>query len=180
MASKPIGTMYAEIDLNMTKAEANLARLHKTLVDGTVKVEDAYKSLGIKSDRYYENQRRTAQAAVDFIKNKTISSLEEIQRAEKAAASKIAKIDEEQFGKRVSTLNALKSHWLAVSAAIAAGMVTASKIWDMAKAGASFDEQAGFLDNLAKKYKTTADTIISEMDRASKYQVAKSELMSLS
>jgi hypothetical protein len=50
----------------------------------------------------------------------------------------------------------------------------------MAKVGAEYMEQQGILNNLAKKYSTTADSIIADMQRASDYQISKADLMQIS
>lgn len=97
---RPVGTMFAEISLDSTKLEQGLKRVHTSLTNNTIKVEDAYKQLGIKSDAVYAMMKSNAVSALDFIKNKTLSSKEEIMRAEQAAASKIAKINAEQYGKQ--------------------------------------------------------------------------------
>jgi len=80
--TKPMGTGVVELDLDSTKLERNLKRVNESLVSGSIKVEDAYKSLGIKSDQVYDMMRANAVAAVDFIKNKTLSSTEEIAALE--------------------------------------------------------------------------------------------------
>ncbi len=113
---KPVGTCFAEIDLDSTKLEQALKKTHDTLISGSIKVEDAYKSLGIKSDQVYNMMRANATAAVGFIKNKTLSSNEEIARAQKAAADKIKSINEQQYGAQTSLIDSLKQNWMALSA----------------------------------------------------------------
>ncbi len=112
MAGKPIGTAIASIDLDSTKLEQGLKRTNEALVSGSIRVEDAYKSLGIKSDLVYDMMRKNATAAVDFIKNKTLSSTEEIARAQTAAALKITQINEQQYGKQISIFEAYKQKLL--------------------------------------------------------------------
>lgn len=173
---KPVGTAFAEIDLDTTKIEKGLKHTYDQLKTGTIKVEDAYKSLGIKSDQVYNMMRANAVSAVDFIKNKTLSSKEEIVRAEQAAANKIKQINEQQFGHQTSLLSKLKSNWIATTAAITAAIYTIGKVWSMVKAGAAFEEQKGILDNLAQKYGTTADSIVESMRTASKGLIANTDL----
>jgi hypothetical protein len=128
MPGKPVGIAYAEIDLDSTKLEQGLKRTHDALISGTIKVEDAYKSLGIKSDQVYNQMRANAVAAVDFIKNKTLSSTEEIVRAQKAAADKIKAINEEQYGKQISFLDSLKKNWMALAATAAVVIYAVERI----------------------------------------------------
>jgi hypothetical protein len=89
--------MFAEIGLDATKLEKGLEQAHKALTDGTIKVESAYKSLGIKSDAVYDQMRKNAVASFDFIKNKTTSSLEDITRAYSAATERVMALNAEQF-----------------------------------------------------------------------------------
>jgi hypothetical protein len=91
---KPVGVAFAEINLDSTPMERNLKRMNEVLTDGTIKVENAYKSLGLKSDQVFNMMKANATAAVEFIKNKTLSSTEEIMRAQAAAAVKINSINQ--------------------------------------------------------------------------------------
>ncbi len=78
---------------------------------------------------------------------------------------------------QASLISSIKGQWLAASAAIATATMAINKAWDMAKVGAAYSEQYGILDNLAQKYKTTADAMIKEMQRASDGQIAKIDLV---
>jgi hypothetical protein len=168
------------ITADSSHLEQGLKKANTALISGTIKVEDAYKSLGIKSDQVYSMMRANALAAADFIKNKTMSSTEEITRAQKAAANTIAQINNEQFGKQTTLIDKLKSNWIAASAVIASAGIVAKQAWDMAKVGAEYREQSGILDNLAGKYSTTATSILSDMRRASDGLIADSDLMQIS
>ena len=55
---KPVGTMFAVIDLDLTKLEQNLKRAYNKTVEGTQKFEQTFKQLGIKSDRMFESQKQ--------------------------------------------------------------------------------------------------------------------------
>lgn len=70
-----------------------------------------------------------------------------------------------------------KDHWLGMTATIAGAMVAVNKAMDMVKAGAEYSEQYGILNNLSRKYKTTADEIVSSMKRASDGMIANADLM---
>lgn len=174
-----IGTIYAEFDVDFTKFERNQQKLLQSAISTATSVEKNWQNLGVKSDKIFEAMRRSIQNSFEMISKSGQASSAEILRAQEAFSRKMKAIDEEQFGKRTSLLENFKKNWLAAAAVMAGITGAGMKIWDMAKVGAGFDEQLGILDNLARKYKTTADTIIEEMDRASKYQIAKSELMSI-
>jgi hypothetical protein len=173
MAGKPVGTAFAEISLDSTKLEQGLKRVNDQLTSGSIKVEDAYKSLGIKSDQVYDMMRDNATAAVDFIKNKTLSSKEEIIRAETAAAAKIKTINEQQFGSSMLSIDNLKKHWLAASVTIAAAGAAVAKAWGYAEVAADYQERINSIDALGKKYGTTGQAIVEGM------QIASRGLMSL-
>lgn len=177
MAGKPIGTMFAEIGLDATKLEKGLKQSHDALVDGTAKVESAYKSLGIKSDAVYEQMRKNATAAVDFIKNKTISSTEEIVRAQQAAANKIKQINEQQYGSHVSMLDSMKKNWVATAAVVAGAWMVVNKAMAWAEIGAKALQTEESFRIVAASANESADKIISGMKRAAAGTVDDSDIM---
>jgi len=177
MAGKPVGTMFAEIGLDSTKLERSLESTHKKLVDGTIKVEDSYKSLGIKSDQVYEQMRRNATAAVDFIKNKTLSSKEEIVRAEQAAANRIKQINEQQYGAHVSMLDKMKQNWIATSAVVLAAWAAVNKAMAWAELGAKAMQAEESFRIVAASAGESADKILAGMKRAAAGTVDDSDIM---
>lgn len=78
-----------------------------------------------------------------------------------------------------SVVKSIQAHWLGVSVAIGAAAVAATKAWGMLKTGAEFSEQAGILNNLARKYSSTADDIVKSMQRASSGMIANTDLMKI-
>lgn len=96
-----------------------------------------------------------AVTGIDLVKTK----MGEIEKASSSFATKV------------------KAHWLAFSAAVAGAMLTMSQAMELIKQGAEYAEQKGILDNLAQKYKATADGIVACMEKASEGLIAKSELM---
>lgn len=175
----PVGTMYVELSLDATKYTAGQKRILAEAQKNSADINRVFSILGTKTDEMFNATRLQAQNAYNAIAKSARSSTDEIRRAHEGLAKRLKQIDEEQFGKRTAMLDTFRKNWIATAAVIAAAVGTGVKIFGMAKAGAAFDEQLGMLDNLARKYKTTADTIITEMDRASKEQIAKSELMSI-
>jgi hypothetical protein len=94
---KPVGVAFAEINLDSTPMERGLKKANDALTEGTIKVENAYKSLGLKSDQVFNMMKANAVAAANFIKNKTLSSTEEIIRAQSAAATRISAINQQMM-----------------------------------------------------------------------------------
>jgi len=118
MAGKPVGTAYAEIDLDSNKLEKGLQRVHDSLVKGTIKTEDAFKQLGIKSDGVYEKMRVNAELAYNKILSSAKSTSNDIVRAEQAKAAQLQKIQEQQYGVQKSFIDQIKANWLTAIAAM--------------------------------------------------------------
>lgn len=167
MAGKPVGTAFAEISLDSTPLERGLKRVNEQLVSGSIKVEDSYKSLGIKSDAVYEAMRRNATAAVDFIKNKTLSSTEEITRAQEAAAARIKQINEQQFGHQTSLLDTMKKNYLATAAVITAAYYAISRAFDFAEKAAAYAENLETLNFLSSQYNVTGRQMVKTISENS-------------
>jgi hypothetical protein len=174
---KPIGTMYAEIDLDQTKAEKSMQAMHTKLVNGTIKVEDAYKSLGIKSDQMYDRMRQNASAAVDFIRNKTLSSTEEIARAQEAYRKKLAMIDEQQYGRQATLLEGLKKNWLVVTAAIAGAVGVGHKAWSMIEEGAQMQAYEQAFKSMVEEIHGDAEQMLKDMKSLSNGTIDDISLM---
>ena len=174
---RPVGTMFAEIGLDATRLEKGLAQTEKALVEGTIKVESAYKSLGIKSDAVYDQMRKNAVAAVDFIKTKTLSSTEEISRAQEAAARKIKQINDEQFGHQATLIEKMKGNWIAASAAIVVAWMAVNKAMAWAEIGAKAQQAEDSFRIVAAASGESADKIIADMKRAAQGTVDDSDIM---
>jgi len=177
MSGKPVGTMFAEIGLDSSKLEQGLKKVHTALVDSTIKTEDAYKSLGIKSDPVYAMMRDNAVKALDYIKNKTLSSKEEIVRAEKAAADRIAQIDKEQYGARVGLLDKMKANWIAGAAAVTAAWMAAGKAMEYANLGAKAQQAEESFKIVSEASAVNADKLIADLKRVSAGTIDESEIM---
>ncbi len=84
---------------------------------------------------------------------------------------------EKSTGSLEGKISQLQNHWLKATAAIAAATYGLKKAWDMVKAGAEYSEQKGILNNLARQYSQTADSIVLSMRKASSGLIANSDLM---
>ena len=140
MAKQPVGLLYVELSLDATKytkaQKAILAGAEKNSAD----INRVHKTVGITSDAMYDAMRKNVQNALNAINRSHLSSAEERVRAEKSAAEKIRKINEEQYGKDTlaSTYGAIKGHWLAIAGAVATATV-AVKAYASQVAGAMSD-----------------------------------------
>lgn len=154
-----------------TDATAAIAGIQKFLSE--------MKTVGAKTDAEFDALRQHLQKTYASISQSATASANDIRRAQEATAAKISTLNKQQYGEQTSLLSTLKANWFAAAAAIAAAMVVINKAWNLAKTGAEFEEQKGILDNLSKKYSTTATSIVDSMRKASQGLIANSDLMQI-
>jgi tape measure domain-containing protein len=134
--AKGIGTVFVELSLD---DKIYKQKLSETLTSATATakgIEASWKALGVKNDATFDAQRRSYENALTLIRNSTDKTKADIIRAEQAAATKIAQINEQQFGKQTSMIEGLKKNWIAASAAIYAAWRITSR--GIAEAGEVF------------------------------------------
>ncbi len=174
---KPVGTIFAELDLDTTRFTKGQQKLLKDATSTSLSIEDNFRKLGIKSSAEFDLMRAKIENSYRMIKHSAQATANDILRAEQAKNAQIARLDEMQYGRQLSHLDMLKKNWIAAAAAIGAAMYAAGRAWDLAKAGADYSEQRGILDNLARKYDLTADSIVGSMEEASEGLVSNADLM---
>jgi len=175
--AQSVGKIFVELDLDASRYTRAQKTLLRDATSTTLNIEDNFRKLGIKSSAEYDLMRQKIVNANQAILASAKATANDRLRAEQSMNAQLQRINEQQFGKQVSTINALKSHWIAASVAIGAAMVAASKAWDLLKQGADFAEQQGILNNLGRKYNETADSIVASMQRASDGLIARADLM---
>lgn len=121
--------------------------------------------------------RANAIAAVDFIKNKTLSSTEEITRAQKAAADKIKSINDQQFGAHTSLIESLKKNWVEASAAIVAAWMLVNKAITYMDVGAKAQQVESSFKIMAESAGINSDHLITIMKKATRETIDDSDLM---
>jgi len=176
---KPVGTIFAELDLDTTRFTKGQQKLLKDATSTSLSIEDNFRKLGIKSSAEFDLMRAKIENSYRMIKHSAQATANDILRAEQAKNAQIARLDEMQYGRQLSHLDMLKKNWIAAAAAIGAAMYAAGQAWDLAKAGADYTEQKGILDNLARKYDLTADSIVRSMEEASEGLVSNADLMKI-
>ncbi|MEN6421442.1 MAG: hypothetical protein ABFD76_05785, partial [Smithella sp.] len=174
---RSIGTVFVELDLDPSRYTKGQQQLYKDATRTSLSIEENFKKLGIKSSAEFDLMRQKASNAFEGIKNSHKATANDIMRAEQAKADAIKRINEQQFGHQTTIIEGLKKNWIAAAAVITTAMIGINKAWDLANIGAEYAEQRGILDNLANKYKTTADDIVKSMQKASDGLIAKSDLM---
>lgn len=177
MPGTPVGTIFAELDLDASRYTNGQQRLLKDATTVTLNIEKNFQNLGVKSAAEMDLMRAKITNSFDMIKNSAKATANDIIRAEEAKNAKLKALNEQQFGHQTTMLESLKNNWIKAAAVIGASMIAAQKGWAMLGEAAGYDEQAGLLNNLTAKYKMTADSILSEMKRASDGMVANSDLM---
>lgn len=177
MAGGSVGTIFAELDLDASRYTKAQQKLLQDATHTTLNIEQNFKSLGVKSSAEMDLMRAKITNSFNAIANSSKATANDILRAEQAKNDQLKRLDEQQFGRQTSLIEGVKKNWLAAAAVIGTAMVAASKAWDLVKMGADFEEQRGILDNLGKKYNTTADQIVSSMEKASDGLVSRADLM---
>jgi hypothetical protein len=171
------GSAYVELTLNDKVYKEKLSGV-LTSTEATAKgIETSWRTLGTKADATFDAQRRSYENAMTLIKNSTTATHSDIIRAEQAKNAKIQALNDAQFGKQTSALDAMKGHYLAITAAVAISIGAISKAWDLAKIGADYAEQRSILDNLSTKYGSTADSIVASMEVMSTGLISRADLM---
>lgn len=171
-----IGTIFAELDLDPSRYTKGQQQLYKDATTTTLNIEENFRKLGVKSSAEMDLMRAKITNSFDAIKNSAKATANDIIRAEEAKNAKLKALNEQQFGHQTTMLEKIKANYIKAGVAIAAAMVVANKGWTLAQRGAEIEETKGILDNLARKYSTTADVIVGAMKRASEGMIANSDL----
>ncbi len=169
-----LGTIYVELSLDDKNFKQRLSEIKEGSVATAKGIEQSWKYLGGQSDAMFDQQRKSAQNAYTLIKTSATSTASDIARAQEVLAARIKSIDETQYGRQVGFLEKMKANWIAAAAAIGAAMAAAYKGWDLAQQAADYMEQMQLLDALAKKYDTTATSIVKSIQTASDGMISMS------
>jgi hypothetical protein len=172
-----LGTIFVELDLDRKKFSAAEQDVLAKSMGTTVELEKNWRNLGTKSAGYYDALRASVEKSHAAIRASAMTTHADLIRAQEAATAKIKSINEQQYGHQTSLLSKMKANWIAASVAIYAAMSAAQKAWGLAEVAASYAEQRGILDNLSRKYKTTAEEIVKSMRFASEGMIANADLM---
>lgn len=175
MAGGKIGSVFVELSLD---DKVYKQRLGETLTSTTATakgIEASWRALGAQSDAVFDKQRLAAQNAYTLIKSSATSTAADIARAQEALNSKLDSLNTQQYGKQTSFLEKMKANWLAATAAIGAAMAVLYQGFDLASQAAEYIEQMQLLDALAKKYDTTATSIVNSIRSAGEGMISMSK-----
>lgn len=90
-------SLIAEINLDRTKYDKAIDDIVANAEVTTIKIEKAWKGLGVKTDQYFENQRIAAEKNYRKITESAETTANERLAAEKALADKIEAINKKQY-----------------------------------------------------------------------------------
>lgn len=130
---------------SVSQAEKALRELQRTGGDVAHRLERDFAQLGTQSGLAFDQKRQAASSAYERIKRSGIATGEELKRAEKGLGIELAKIDEDQYGKRLSLAEKFRANWVkiaAVAGAIAGAGVAAYGLGKKAVAEAAEFETA--------------------------------------
>lgn len=90
MIGKPVGTAFAELDLDTSKYDAKSRKVVNDAKESVVAVETAYKRLGVQHDVVFDAMQTRAYRAFHAIGVSAQSSFDEVARAYKATTAQMA------------------------------------------------------------------------------------------
>lgn len=176
MASK-LGTIFVEMDIDKDRWVGAQRRLLKEATSTSLRIEDNFKRLGIKSSAEMDLMRKRITNSFNMIKNSSKATANDIVRAEKAKTQQLKALHDQQYGHQTSLMTKLKKHWLGVSVAIYASMRVIRAGWDLIKEAADFEQQKRAFDNLTASYGRNGDKIIAGLKKVSDNTISTMELI---
>jgi len=123
-----VGQIFVELDLDASRYTKGQQKLLQDATTTTLNIEQNFKNLGVKSSAEMDLMRAKITNSFDMIANSSKASANDIMRAEEAKNAALKRLNEQQYGAQTSTLDKLKSNWLAVSAAVVAAWYTVSRV----------------------------------------------------
>ncbi len=162
-----LGSIYVELSLDDKIYKQKLASMPADAQATTKGLETSWRSLGVKTNEYFDNSRRAAENAYQLILKSGKYNSEELIRAEKAKNETIERLNTQQFGKQESLLDKLKSNWIAAAAAIGAAYVAAQKAWNLADQAARYEQSAQAFHSMATSMGKDATTEFEKIRKAS-------------
>ena len=156
---RSIGTIFVELDLDPSRYMKGQQQLLKDATAASLNIEQNFKNLGIKSSAEMDLMRAKIQNSFEMIANSSKATANDILRAEEAKNAKLKALNETQFGKQYDLIETMKKNWIAATIAIGSAVATMHKAWELVRQGAAYEEQAGLLDNLTRKYKTSTNEL---------------------
>lgn len=176
MAGKPVGTIFAELALDVSSYTKSQREILASASQTALNVEKNWKIIGEKSDVMYDAMRQRIENAYQRIAHSATATQQEIVRAQQAAAEKIKQIDTQQYGHQATLLDSMKKNYIAAAAVATAAWMAVNKAMEYVEAGAEAMQVKSSFGIIAKEYGADADGMIESMKRLTKNTVDDSQL----
>ncbi|MFA5154796.1 MAG: hypothetical protein WC554_19780, partial [Clostridia bacterium] len=124
---RSLGTVFVELDLDPSRYTKSQQQLYKDATQTSLKIEDNFKKLNIKSSAEFDLMRQKATNAFEMIAASSKATSNDIYRAQQAHTAQMKRLNEQQYGHQTSMIEGLKKNWMAASAAIVAAWYAASR-----------------------------------------------------
>lgn len=167
MTGTPVGTIFAELDLDTSRYTRAQKGLLKDATTTTLNIESNFKKLGVKSSAEFDLLRAKAQNSFERIKNSAQSTANDIVRAERAKNAQLKSLQEQQYGVQVGMMQKIKSNWLGMTAAITAAYFAAQKAWNVAEQAAQYEQSRMAFRSMVQSMGKDAESEFQKIKKAS-------------
>ena len=174
---KPVGTIFAELDLDTTRYTRAQQRLLKDATSTSLSIEENFRKLGIKSAAEFDLMRAKITNAYDMIKSSAQATANDILRAEQAKNAQLKAINEKQFGAHAGLLETFKKNWIAASAAVVGAIAMISRAISYMDEGAQAMQIESSFKIMADSVGADSERMIASMKKATKETIDDSDMM---
>ncbi len=147
---------------NVERAEKAMRELQRTGSDVAHRLERDFNQLGTTSTLAFDKKRQAATSAYERIKASGIATSDELKRAEKALGAELLRIDEDQYGKRMTLGEKFNQHRLKIAAGV--GVIAAAGAAAISIGKKAVNEYAEFQSAIVDLGKVT-DEPLAEVEK---------------
>ena len=173
----PVGTIYAEIDLDTDKYTKSQQKLLQGVTSISLDIEKNFQNLGTHCASSFDLMRQKIQNSYLAILNSSQSTTNDIMRAEEAKNAKLAALNAQQFGAHTSFIDQMKANWIAASAAVVGAWMLVNRAVAFMDEGAKALQVESSFKIMAESSGAAADEMIASMKRATRGTIEESQLM---
>lgn len=176
-ASHRIGRVFVELDLDPDRYMKSQQRLYKDATQTSLNIEKNFKNLGIRSAAEMDLMRQKVENSYNMIAHSAKATANDILRAEKAKNDQLKKLDEMQYGRQVSMIGKLKTHWLGMTAAVYGSIRMVTGAFGLMERAAQAEQQRRAFENMAKSYGASGKQILADLKRVSDGTISTMEMV---
>jgi hypothetical protein len=174
---QPVGTIFVELDLDDSRYLKGQQALLKSATSTSLNIEQNFKNLGVKSSAEMDLMRAKINNSFEMIANSSRATANDIIRAEEAKNAKLMALNEQQFGRQMSSIEKLKANWIAASVAITAAWMLINKAVEYMDQGAKAMQVESSFKIMADEAGVSSERLIASMKAATKETIDDSDLM---